>query len=285
MAKSTDGGDTWSRPLSVATVTNIPGVRNTVFRVNSYPAAAAAPNGDVYATWNTEVDDTTPIYTGDPGCAYFIPGNHVSQCHSVAVYSKSTDGGAHWSAPGPVFPAASRFEQGYPVVQPTPDPNPNGCQAANGCDGSTFNAPSPLGPIEDVFPAATVAANGNVYLGTYRGDFVSPWQTCFSGPPPPVGRITCDFLGPYIHNTRLNYYVRDVTTNVANLVSTHPINTRYGFGGTFFGDYTDISANSGTFHAFWTDSNNVQSVVWWYGFEFVPTAIHQQDVVTGSGNF
>jgi hypothetical protein len=68
-------------------------------------------------------------------------------------------------------------------------------------------------------------------------------------------------------------------------VSTHPINTRYGFGGTFFGDYTDISANSGTFHAFWTDSNNVQSGVWFYGFQFVPTPIHQQDVVTGSGNF
>jgi len=25
--------------------------------------------------------------------------------------------------------------------------------------------------------------------------------------------------------------------------------------------------------------------VWWYGLEFVPTPIHQQDVVTGSGNF
>ena len=73
---------------------------------------------------------------------------------------------------------------------------------------------------------------------------------------------------------------------MTNTVSTHPINTRYHFGGGFFGDYTDISANStGTFHAFWTDSNNVQNVVWWYGFEFVPTPVHQQDVVTNSGNF
>ena len=285
MVKSSDGGATWSPPLSVATMTNIPGVRNTVFRVNSYPAAAAAPNGDVYATWNTEVDNTTPIYTGDPGCAYFIPGNHVSQCHSVAVYSKSTDAGQTWSDPAPLFGAASRTADGYPVAQPTPDPDPNGCQAANGCDGSTFNAPSPLGPIEDVFPAATVAANGHVYLGAYRGTVVSPWQTCFSGPPPPVGRITCDFLGPYIHNTRLDYVVRDLSGST-NAVSTQHINTRYGFGGGFFGDYTDIAAGSDNFfHAFWTDSNNVQNVVWWYGFEFVPTAIHQQDVVTGSGNF
>jgi hypothetical protein len=35
------------------------------------------------------------------------------------------------------------------------------------------------------------------------------------------------------------------------------------FSGGFFGDYTDISAASnGNFHAFWTNSNNVQTVVW-----------------------
>jgi hypothetical protein len=283
MAKSTDGGDTWSPPRSVATMTNIPGVRNTVFRVNSYPAAAAAPNGDVYATWNTEVDNTTPIYTGDEGCAYFIPGNHVSTCHSVAVYSKSTDAGQTWTDPAPVFAAGDRTAVGYPQDQPTPEPG--GCQASDGCDGSMFNAPSPLGPIEDVFPAATVAANGNVYLAAYRGTTVSPWQVCFSGPPPPVGRITCDFLGPYINNTRLDYVVRDLSGST-NPVNTQHINTRYGFGGGFFGDYTDIAAGSDNlFHALWTDSNNEQNVVWWYGFEFVPTAIHQQDVVTGSDNF
>jgi hypothetical protein len=263
MAKSTDGGDTWSPPLQVSTLTEIPGVRNTVFRVNSYPAAAAAPNGDVYVTWATEVDNT----------------------HSVAVYSKSTDSGQTWTDPAPVFAAGSRTASGYPVTQPTPDPNPNGCQAANGCDGSTFNAPSPTGPIEDVFPAATVAANGHVYLAAYRGTTVSPWQTCFSGPPAPVGRITCDFLGPYINNTRLDYVVRDLSGST-NPVSTQHINTRYGFGGGFFGDYTDIAAGSdNVFHAFWTDSNNEQTVVWFYGFQFVPTLIHQQDVVTGSGSF
>jgi hypothetical protein len=285
MVKSTDGGATWSQPLSISTLTDIPPLKNTAFRVNSYPAAAAAPNGDLYATWATEVDNMTPIYTGDPGCAYFIPGNHVSTCHSVAVYSSSTNGGQTWSDPAPVFGGGDRTADGYPVTQPTPDPDPNGCQATNGCDGSTFNAPSPLGPIEDVFPAATVAANGNVYLAAYRGTTVSPWQVCFSGPPPPVGRITCDFLGPYIHNTRLDYVVRDLSGST-NAVSTQHINTRYGFGGGFFGDYTDIAAGSdNVFHAFWTDSNNVQTVVWFYGFQFDPTMIHQEDVVTGTGNF
>jgi len=126
----------------------------------------------------------------------------------------------------------------------------------------------------------------DTFIGAYRGDYVSPWQTCFAGPPPPEGRINCTYLGPYIHNTRLDYFVRDITTNMTNTVSTHPINSRYHFGGTFIGDYTDMSADStSAFHAFWTDTNNVQSVVWWYGLEFTPTMIHQQDVVTGSGSF
>jgi hypothetical protein len=271
MVKSTDGGATWSKPLSVSTMTNIPGVRNTAFRVNSFPAAAAAPNGDLYVTWATEVKNDATTFGGDTDCAYFIPGNHLSQCHSVAVYSKSTDGGATWSAPALDFIAGNRTAEGYPVTNP---------------DKTTLNAPSPTGPIEDVFPAATVSANGRVYLGAYRGTFVSPWQTCAAGPAPPVGRIECDTLGNYINNTRLDYVVNDLTTGVTNPATTHPINSRYGFGGGFFGDYTDIAAGSDdVFHALWTDTNNVQSVVWFYGFEFVPTSIHQQDIVTAAGSF
>jgi hypothetical protein len=122
-----------------------------------------------------------------------------------------------------------------------------------------------------------------VHLGAYRGTVVSPWQTCAAGPPPPEGRINCTTLGNYIHNTRLDYVVRDLSGGT-NPVTTQHINTRYGFGGGFFGDYTDIAAGSNNvLHAFWTDSNNEQSVVWWYGLQFVPTVIHQQDVVTGVG--
>jgi hypothetical protein len=77
-----------------------------------------------------------------------------------------------------------------------------------------------------------------------------------------------------------------VTTNVTQTVSTQLINTRHGFGGGFFGDYTDMTAEpNGTFHALWTDSNNKQTVVWFFGAEFVPTVLNQQDVVTGTGNY
>ena len=87
--------------------------------------------------------------------------------------------------------------------------------------------------VEDIFPAVDVSSIGHVYFGSYRGNSVSPWQTCAAAQPPPLGRITCDTLGPHIHNTRFDYVVTELTTTRA--VSTHPINTRYGFGGGFFG--------------------------------------------------
>jgi hypothetical protein len=121
-------------------------------------------------------------------------------------------------------------------------------------------------------------------MSAYGADVVSPWQTCASGPPPPVGRIACDELGNYIHNARLDYFVTNIGSGGVQMVSTHPINTRNGFGGGFIGDYTDLSVGSdNVFHAFWTDTNNKQAVVWFYGFEFVPTLINQEDVVTASG--
>jgi hypothetical protein len=101
-----------------------------------------------------------------------------------------------------------------------------------------------------------------------------------------VGRINCLALDDYINNARLDYAVADLTTGVSNVVSTHPINTRSQFGGGFIGDYTAIAVGSdNVFHAFWTDTNNKQTVTWWYGYEFVPTVINQEDVVTQAGSF
>lgn len=247
MVKSSDGGANWSKPVNVATLHDSNLLANTVFRNNSYPAAAAAPNGDLYATWTEQ----------DSGA-------------STAVYSKSTDRGQTWSTPTRSFSPATREPIGYPVSQP---------------GGGTLDAPDPAGTVEDIFPAVGIGPNGNVYLGAYRGDVVSPWQTCAAGPPPPEGRINCTTLGPYIHNTRLDYWVRNLSTTT-QVVSTHPINTRNGFGGGFFGDYTDLAVGSdNTFHAFWTDSNNKQTVVWFYGLEFTPTPINQEDVAIASGNW
>jgi hypothetical protein len=246
VVKSTDGGATWGKPVQVSTLNEIDPLADSAFRVNSFPAAAAGPNGELYATWTT---DTASV-------------------GSVAVWSESTDGGAHWTAPQRVFPAANRTAMGYPATNP---------------DGTTLQAPSPTGPVEDVFPAVSVGPNGHPVFGAYRGDVVSPWQTCAADNGPPESRINCLTPGKFINNTRLDYWVSDGAPG-GRAVSTHPINTRNGFGGGFFGDYTDLDVGpDGTAHALWTDSNNKQTVEWFYGLQFTPTPINQEDVVVWNG--
>ena len=259
MVKSTDGGASWSKPVAIAPIVDISAIKDAAFRDNSFPMADVAPNGDLYVNWSSVVKDSAPTTL----CS-------SSPCHDAALYSKSTDGGATWSTPKLVFPGATRTASGYPAANP---------------DGTTLSAPADR-PADQVFTSVAVSPSGNVYMSAYVGDVVSPWQTCAAGPPPPVGRITCDTLGSYVNNTRLDYEVADLSTGVTKTVTTQPINTRYGFGGGFFGDYTDIAVGSdNVFHAFWTDSNNVQNVQWFYGSEFVSTPIHQEDVATARDSF
>ncbi|HEY2077069.1 MAG TPA: sialidase family protein [Streptosporangiaceae bacterium] len=264
IVKSTDGGASFSKPVKIADVQDIIPPANTAFRVNSFPAGAAAPNGDLYVAWSSQQSNSGGL----------CPTATNSGCHVTAMFSKSTDGGATWSAAAPIFPsvdASSRTAIGYPVTQP---------------DGTTLNAPAAR-PVDTLWPGVAISPSGRVYMSAYAADIVSPWQTCAAGPPAPEGRINCTTLGNYINNARLDYDVTDLSTNAApKVVSTHPINTRNGFGGGFIGDYTDLAVGSdNTFHAFWTDTNNKQDVTWFYGLQFVPTLINQEDVVTARGNF
>ena len=263
IVKSTDGGASWSKPTKIADVQDVIPPANAVFRDDSFPAGAAAPNGDLYVAWSTQMSDTGGL----------CPTQTNTGCHLTAVYSKSTDGGATWSAEAPIFPsldASTRTSIGYPVTNP---------------DGSTLTAPAPR-RVDTQWPGVAVSPSGRVYMSAYGADVVSPWQTCAAGPPPPEGRINCTTLGNYINNARLDYFVTNLGAGTSQKVSTHPINTRNGFGGGFIGDYTGLAVGSdNTFHAFWTDTNNKQAVVWFYGLEFVPTLINQEDVVTAAGNF
>jgi hypothetical protein len=271
MVKSTDGGATFGKPVAVSTLSDIVSPANTVFRVNSFPAAAAAPNGDLYAAWSGEVPNDNSTFAGTAGCAYFIAGTSAvyNNCHSAAVYSKSTDGGKTWSAAAPILPALNASNQ-TPVGYPAPD---------------GLAAPTPR-RVDSLWPGVAVSPSGRVYMSAYAADVVSPWQTCANTPPAPEGRINCLALDGYIHNARLDYHVTNLGAGTTQKVTGNPINTRYHFGGGFIGDYTDLAVGSDkTFHALWTDTNNVQTVVWWYGLEFAPTPVHQQDVVTASGNF
>src|SRR5436309_6332055 len=273
MVSSTDGGVTFSAPVAVAPAVDIIPPFNTVFRVNSFPAADIAPDGTLYVSWSSEVLNTATTYGADPTCAYFYSGRPsvYANCHSSAVWSSSSDGGATWSTPVPILAAldaSNRVAIGYPVTLPS----------------GNFNAPADR-RVDSFWPAVAASASGKVFMSAYAADVVSPWQTCATpATPTAVGRINCLDLGRYIHNARLDYVVADVIAGTTQTVTTHPVNTRYHFGGGFIGDYTDLAVGSDdAFHAVWTDTNGQQTVTWWYGFEFVPTTVHQQDIVAASG--
>ncbi len=257
IVKSTNGGVSFSKPVKIADLHAVIPLANAVFRNECFPAGAAAPNGNLYVAWTSLMSDSGGL----------CPTRTNTGCHATTVYSKSTDRGATWSAPVPIFPALDASTQtavGYPAP-----------------DGLTAPAPR---RVDTQWPGVAISPSGTVYMSAYAADTVSPWQICASGPVPPVGRIACDQLGGNIHNARLNYYVTNISSGNVQMVSTHPINTRNGFGGGFIGDYTSLAVGSNNvFHAFWTDTNNKQTVVWFYGFEFVPTVLNQEDVVTASG--
>lgn len=273
MVKSTNGGLTWSKPSAVAPLQDIGTLKDTAFRVNSFPAVAAGPDGSVYATWTSSMKDGHPAYEPASFCAY--AGAEPAGCHSQAVYSVTKDGGASWATPLPV-------------------PGTTGNRAAVGYDTQSDTgslAPPAPTSADSVFPAVTVtvSANGNVYFGSYVADVVSPWQSCKTYDP--NGSIHCLKTGPYINNSKLDYIVSTMLSGASKVATTAPINTRYEFRGGFIGDYTDIAVGSDeAVHPMWTDTNNTQSVTWFYGTNFADAQgtglpANQQDVVTNSLSF
>ena len=53
IVKSTDGGVTFGKPVKMAELQDVIPLANTAFRNDSFPAGAAAPNGDLYVAWST----------------------------------------------------------------------------------------------------------------------------------------------------------------------------------------------------------------------------------------
>ncbi len=142
MVKSTDGGVTWSKPTEVSKLVDIIPLANTAFRVNSYPAGAVAPNGDVYVSWTGLMSDAGGL----------CPSRTNNGCHATALYSKSVNGGATWTAAAPAFAdidSSTQTATGYPSA-----------------DGK-LSAPSSPRRVDTLWPRIAVSPSGRVYIGSY----------------------------------------------------------------------------------------------------------------------
>src|SRR3989454_11660062 len=299
---SNDGGQTWcciaTDPQHLGTL--IPGVERLAGGI--YDAGGDSHlffdnHGNVYFT-GLGFDRTTPPNTvtlskgtfDKSGNLHWGPPTFIGQTKSASTLNdkpwSAIDNNPASAFYGRIYVSWTRF-----IFNPS-----NGAYkqspiifAYSTDGGKTFSTPQLIAGnvLYSQGSHVMVGPDGTVYVSSYAADVVSPWQTCAQpASPTAVGRINCLALGNYVNNARLDYVVTNLTTSKTQTVTTHPINSRYQFGGGFIGDYTDLAVDSNNnFHAVWADTDNQQTVVWWYGFQFVPTKVHQQDIVTATGSF
>src|SRR2546425_12249756 len=87
MVKSTAGGISWSRPVAIAPLVDIISPSNTVFRVNSLPAAAISPDGDLFVAWSSEIKNAASAYGVDSVCVNSSPSDPsvvYANCHAAS---------------------------------------------------------------------------------------------------------------------------------------------------------------------------------------------------------
>jgi uncharacterized repeat protein (TIGR01451 family) len=107
MAKSVDGGQTWTSPAPIAFLTGIPRTfPGQSFRNLSLPIASVAPSGDVYVVY--------PDYRAAPQ-----PGDPDGSQADIMVV-KGTNGGLSWSSPAKVNQDSGNADQFQPYVAVTP---------------------------------------------------------------------------------------------------------------------------------------------------------------------
>ena len=257
VVKSTDGGATFGSPIEIAPRRGLTPINDATFRVNSFPSGVVAPNGTVYVSWPAKVLDSAPGYSICP------VGQNVG-CHASAWFSRSSDGGNTWSAPALINPsldAQHRTPDGYvDPVEGTP----------------------PARRVDTFWAGLAATPSGTIYSSYYAADVISPRRICAKVDP--ATGACAEFA--FVPNARLDYWATNLTTGASQKLTAHPINWRYSFT-TFIGDYTDLAVGSdGIFHALWTDTNNKQTIDWFFGTHAnAGITVNQQDVAVFNGSF
>jgi hypothetical protein len=150
VSKSTDGGNTWSAPVVMASVTLAPDsagcfygcLPNTGERVSDIPVI--------------DVDNSTGIHAGH---LYTVVYNYNTTAKQMQVeVVRSTNGGATWSAPKHMAPTGTKNDEFFPWL----NVNPRGLVGVSWLDRR--NDPTNL----SYEAYATVSLNGGTSYGTNR---------------------------------------------------------------------------------------------------------------------
>lgn len=192
VAISHDGGVSFSRPIPVAAVTDIPSpLPGSSFRDNSFPSADVNQvNGAIYVVWANE--------QGSPATA-------------LIEFTESFDGGMTWSAPVTVGGRVGAFNTFFPSVAASPD----GHHVFVGWPAQTWKAPgtAPGAGVVTQFVAYNLITDGMPSGGHLL-------STAFGDPDgSSTNRLGAQFLGDYATAVSSNSTAWFVWTDTRNEVA------------------------------------------------------------------
>jgi BNR repeat-like domain len=205
VAKSTDGGVTWSTPVTASTFVPLPNVfPRQAFRNLTIPILAVGPTGEVYLSYA----DYNPLRASTP--------DEDGMQADVKLVT-SLDGGASWSAPVRVNQDETNADQFQQYVRVTS----RGQLNVSYFDRRLDQPDLPAHPGN--FFIDTFLSRSNDGGGTWKDSRVShdSWDPSINPPISPSGEFIGDYQGLVADNCVATPFVND--THLANDPSRDPL--------------------------------------------------------------
>src|SRR6266571_1816160 len=225
VSKSTDGGDTWSEPTTLIS-------ERSAFHFNDKESITADPKNasNVYAVWDRSRFPSERANFNALRSAAF---------RGAAMFSRTTDGGATWSAPRNIMPTnANLFTIGNQVAVLPDGSLVDDVAFSKSTDGGrTWSTPIKVNqtpvPVAAFTPSVEVAADGTVSVSYYD----------FRNNTPAPGALTDAFLA-HSHDGGATWAENRLTPTSFDIEQA-PVARGY-----FLGDYEGLTSAGATLMPF-----------------------------------
>jgi hypothetical protein len=242
LARSTDGGNTFSNPVRLTDAAN-----NGIVGGRQGSSPEVAPNGDVYVFWSGAVDRQSAelgARSGDGGRTFARPflvsfKNGNPSPLPGASFRDNSFPNADIGSDGKLYVVWTNYTAGHGIVKLATSTN-------NGASWSTSTAANVAGR-SPFYPAVAVSGS-NVFIGFNALDDVA------AGTKPGAGVVFYDAYYALSNNGGTSF---GAPVKISAIHSDPDASSTNGLTGQFLGDYNgaDVGSN-GTFWFTWTDTRN-----------------------------